>query len=294
MVKETREEKQSSEPWSADELRAKIGELQTRIEDLRVFDVKTVQERYDKRVKVLSDEINGAIADIYGQNTPKYWQNAIASLDNLPTVIGGARYPIDKVREVYQMGIDEAITKLAAVVENLEGKLNNLEGRPAADGQPGGPDGVSGHRRVFVIHGRDDMVKETVTSFLAKLDMEPVVLHERSNEGPIVLDEFPVKDSDDFAVFTLTSDDINPSSVERKENTTVVPQNSMFDLGFFLGSLGRKRVVVLRKGNGASGASPFDYYGIRTIALDDGALWELLLARDMKRAGLSVDMNKAV
>jgi hypothetical protein len=38
----------------------------------------------------------------------------------------------------------------------------------------------------------------------------------------------------------------------------------------------------------------FDYYGVRQVPMDDSALWELLLARDMKRAGLAVDMNKTV
>jgi predicted nucleotide-binding protein len=291
MVKETREEKQSSEPWSADELREKIAELQTRVEDLRSFDVKTVQERYDKRVKMLSDEINGTIAEIYGQNTPKYWQNAIASLDNLPTVIGGARYPIDKVREVYQMGIDEAMTKLASLVESLEGKLKDLEGEPAVEKQPGTSEATSDNRRVFVVHGHDDGAKEAVTRFLAKLDMKPEVLHERPDEGTTVLDKLGVRAPNDFAVFMLTADDIRQSSPQQNEEKDVMPRNAMFDLGFFLGSLGRERVVVLRKGNGVS---PFDYYGVRNISLDDGALWELLLARDMKRAGLAIDMNKAV
>jgi predicted nucleotide-binding protein len=293
MVKETKEEKPASEPLGAAQLQVYIAQLQGHIEDLRGFDVKTVQERYDKRIKVLSDEINGTIAAIYGQNTPKYWQNAIASLDNLPTVIGGARYPIDKVREVYQMGIDEAATKLDALVEKLDSNVQALEGQQPADKNPSPAEAPSGGGRVFVVHGRDDGVKETVTRFLDKMDLKPVLFHDRQQEGETALDRLgdQEKGPHAFAVFALTTEDLAGSNPSRQGEVSAPSRSMLFDLGFFLGSLGRERVIALRSGNGPS---PLDYYGVRTLPLDDGALWELLLARDMKRAGLNVDMNKAV
>src|SRR5512137_787360 len=85
----SREESQVIELLDAEALKGGLASLKGRVADLRSFDVKTVQERYDKRIKTLADDVNNTLADIFGQDTPRYWQYAITSLDTLPTVIGG-------------------------------------------------------------------------------------------------------------------------------------------------------------------------------------------------------------
>ena len=65
-------------------------------------------------------------------------------------------------------------------------------------------------------------------------------------------------------------------------------QNVIFEFGFFLGKLGRKKVRALVKG-GVEMLS--DYSGVVYIDLDDGE-WKLELAKEMKAAGLVVDMNR--
>lgn len=62
---------------------------------------------------------------------------------------------------------------------------------------------------------------------------------------------------------------------------------TLLALGFLLGCLDRRRICF------AEGAvSPWD--GAMRVSLDDGGLWRLLLAREMKRAGLDVDLNRAI
>lgn len=43
-------------------------------------------------------------------------------------------------------------------------------------------------RRIFVVHGHDDGAKEAVARYLAKLDLEPVVLHEQPNRGRTIIE----------------------------------------------------------------------------------------------------------
>ena len=97
-----------------------IAKLTSRIEDLASFDLGSIKDRFDPRIKALGDTINGTLADIFGHNTPAYWQHAIPSLDTLPSVVGGPRLSPHEIREVYKKGINDATAKLRSVLEILE------------------------------------------------------------------------------------------------------------------------------------------------------------------------------
>jgi hypothetical protein len=66
---------------------------------------------------------------------------------------------------------------------------------------------------------------------------------------------------------------------------------AMLAIGFLLAVLGRNRIACLQSGEGDL---PQVLQGATTFALDDSGLWRLLLAREMKRAGLDVDLNRAL
>jgi predicted nucleotide-binding protein len=68
-------------------------------------------------------------------------------------------------------------------------------------------------------------------------------------------------------------------------------QNVILELGYFLGRLGRNRVCALYR----SGVEiPSDYAGVLFTELDEGGGWRLQLAKELKAAGLPVDMNNAL
>ena len=65
-------------------------------------------------------------------------------------------------------------------------------------------------------------------------------------------------------------------------------QNVIFELGYFVAKLGRKKVCALYE----EGVEiPSDYKGVIFVSLDAGGAWRLTLAQEMKGAGLEVDMN---
>lgn len=66
---------------------------------------------------------------------------------------------------------------------------------------------------------------------------------------------------------------------------------AMLAIGFMLAVLGRSRIACLQSG---PGTLPTVLQGATTIAIDESGLWRLLLAREMKRAGLEVDLNRAL
>ena len=85
----------------------------------------------------------------------------------------------------------------------------------------------------------------------------------------------------------LTSDDVGGKSTE-----TLQPrarQNVLLELGFFLGRIGRDRVAALYE---ESVEIPSDYDGVLFVPLDSAGGWRFLLARELKAAGLVVDINR--
>ena len=68
-------------------------------------------------------------------------------------------------------------------------------------------------------------------------------------------------------------------------------QNVIFELGFFIGRLGRNRVCGLYTTNVEI---PSDYSGVLYIPLDEHGAWRMSLAKELKAAGFPVDMNLAI
>ena len=65
---------------------------------------------------------------------------------------------------------------------------------------------------------------------------------------------------------------------------------TLLEIGFLFGALDRRRVCYLVAGKGKV-APELD--GVVLVhPLDSGDLWHLLLAREMRKAGLEVDMNR--
>ena len=54
--------------------------------------------------------------------------------------------------------------------------------------------------KVFVIHGKDEGIKETVARFLQTFGLEPVILHEQANRGRTIIEKFEDHAQVEFAV----------------------------------------------------------------------------------------------
>lgn len=144
---------------------------------------------------------------------------------------------------------------------------------------------------VFVIHGRDNEVKQTVARFLEKIDLKPVILHERPDRGRTIIEKFEQHAEVGFAVALLTPDDEGSLYGEENNLKPRARQNVIFEFGYFIGRLGRQKVCALTKGNVEI---PSDYSGVLYIRLDDAGGWKMKLITELKNAGLDVDANKAL
>jgi predicted nucleotide-binding protein len=102
----------------------------------------------------------------------------------------------------------------------------------------------------FIVHGRDEAAKLSLKNFLQNsLHLpEPVILHERPSIGRTIIEKFEDYASTSQLVFVLlTPDDIVASVGDPDDAKRRARQNVIFEMGFFLGALGRSsgRVILL-------------------------------------------------
>ncbi len=153
---------------------------------------------------------------------------------------------------------------------------------------------ASGERtKVFLVHGRDTRALHEVARFLEKLDQDVIVLRELPNKGRTIIEKFENFANVSFAVVLLTPDDLGGTApaIGPEEFQPRARQNVIFELGYFIGRLGRNKVCALY----AEGVEvPSDYDGVIYTKLDEAGAWRLDLAKELRAAGIAIDMNLAL
>jgi predicted nucleotide-binding protein len=141
---------------------------------------------------------------------------------------------------------------------------------------------------VFVVHGHDGETKVTVARFLSRLlGREPVILHEQPDRGRTIIEKFEEHaERAGCAIVLLTGDDTGgpPSGPQQRR----ARQNVVFELGFFVGTLGRDRVIILYE---PQVELPSDLNGVLYIKLDDHGMWRNAVARELQAVGLQVELT---
>jgi predicted nucleotide-binding protein len=144
-------------------------------------------------------------------------------------------------------------------------------------------------KKIFIVHGHNHGLKETVARFLEKLDLDPIILHEKPSAGRTIIEKFSDYAGVQFAVVLLTGDDEGKLRLSADPTRLRARQNVILELGYFLGKLGRARVCVLYE---KDVDIPSDYQGVLFIQLDSGDHWRFELVKELRAAGYNVDANR--
>ena len=201
-------------------------------------------------------------------------------------VLDGGDNSDDRVS--YIEGLESAAAVLESMIEEVEEYWSDNDVSAAAHGKRAV---VPDTREVFLIHGRDEGTRETVARFLQQLELEPVILTEQASHGRTIIEKFETHADVSFAIALLTPDDAGTLQSETSASRPRARQNVIFEIGFFIGRLGRERVRALTKGEVEI---PSDYSGVEYIPLDDGGGWKFQLVKELKAAGFDVDANRAL
>lgn len=195
--------------------------------------------------------------------------------------------PLSRRVEIFLDTMRSGINCLESILERLELIPEVEEVRPTST-QASLP---SLRRDVFVVHGHDEGPKHSVARFIEKLELNAIVLHEEPSRGRTIIEKFEDYSNVGFAVVLLTPDDVGAAKDQQQDLKPRARQNVIFELGYFLGKLGRKRVCALYKGDVEIAS---DYQGVLYVAMDDAGGWKMKLASEIKEAGIAVDLNKVV
>lgn len=147
----------------------------------------------------------------------------------------------------------------------------------------------SDSEKVFLVHGHDNELKETVARFLEKIGLIPIILHEQASKGQTIIEKFEEHSNVSYAIVLMTPDDVGNLKSNKGKLNQRARQNVIFELGYFFGKLGRKNVCALLKGNVER---PSDYDGIIYIGVDSEGGWKMLIAKELKESGLKFDINR--
>lgn len=142
---------------------------------------------------------------------------------------------------------------------------------------------------IFIVHGHDTGRMQMLARFLESIDMNPIILHERASSGATIIEKLEKYSNVSFAVVLLSPDDVGSIASDKKNLHPRARQNVILELGYFLGKLGRKRTCALL----VEGVEiPSDYSGVLYISMDSSGGWKFHLAKELKAAGLPIDLNK--
>jgi predicted nucleotide-binding protein len=142
-------------------------------------------------------------------------------------------------------------------------------------------------RAIFVVHGRNEAMKQTVARYVERLGLDPLILHEQVNRGCTIIEKFERNAAQaSFAIVLMSGDDEGGPVNSPKQRNLRARQNVVVELGYFTALLGRSNVCVLV----SDGVEiPSDYLGVVYTKYDAAGGWKLDLARELVSAGYEVD-----
>jgi predicted nucleotide-binding protein len=287
---------------TAEQLRNRIQRLERCIADLDAFDPQTVEKRFgEPRVVTLEAAIDDALSASFGHGTPTYDRyRRSADLDQGPvqarlgTVFGrGPAIDYDakdraEARRYLAEGKLRSIAMLRQAIRSLQDQLEEHEQSASAPFTTR-PSDASVRKKIFVVHGHDEAALQAVARFLERIELEPIVLKEQPDRGLTIIEKFvEYAGHAGFAVILLTPDDLGGAAASETQQERA-RQNVIFELGFFVGQLGRGHVCLMRKGKVEM---PSDLSGVIYKDLDSGESWKFSLVQELKAAGVTLDANK--
>lgn len=139
--------------------------------------------------------------------------------------------------------------------------------------------------KIFIVHGHDEHLLIETENLCRKLNLEPIILKEQHSGGRTIIEKIEAHSDVRYAIILYTACDEGRKigDIPLKQRAR---QNVVFEHGYFIGKLGRQNVAAVVKGNVEIQG---DIDGVVYVSYIGG--WQFNLAKEMKGAGLTVDLN---
>jgi predicted nucleotide-binding protein len=147
-------------------------------------------------------------------------------------------------------------------------------------------------RRIIVVSGTDESMKQTITGALRKLGLAAIVMSEEPRQGKKIVDRFTDYADVGYAVVLLSPDVyVYPKGEEATKRERTPNQDVTLMFGFLLGKLGKDRVHAFYRET-PNFKFPIDFEGVKFTAIDDRESWKLALIREITACGYTVDAER--
>lgn len=168
----------------------------------------------------------------------------------------------------------------------IEEKLGSLEHSDLSSSTS--PDFIIAPKKVFIVHGHDELTKTKIARFIEKIDYKAIILHEQASGGKTIIEKIEAYTDVGFAIVLYTADDLGNGKDEASSGSlnNRARQNVIFEHGYLIAKLGRDKVVPLVVGDVEM---PSDISGVVYVSDTN---WQITIAKEMKQAGYAVDFNK--
>lgn len=212
------------------------------------------------------------------------YRTSYARVNSLFVISSGRNSPAEKLKELKE-DIQNKVENLESLVERVELIKSDIEVLPKAlpfDNSP------SNTTHIFIVHGHNTAIQQSVARTIEKLGLTPIILHEQPNAGKTVIEKFESHSNVGFAIILLTDDDEGKAKTELDLKKRA-RQNVVLELGYFIGKLGRSKVLPLYS---ETVELPSDIHGLLYVLLDKAENWKFSIVKELKEAGYSVDANR--
>ncbi len=139
--------------------------------------------------------------------------------------------------------------------------------------------------KIFIVHGHDSELKLAVARLIEKQGIEAVILREQANRGKTIIEKIEEYSDVGAAICLFTADDFGRAKKDNDDKSRA-RQNVVFEAGYFMGKLGRDKLVILSE-NGVE--LPSDMQG---VVYCDKTAWEFQILKELKAIGYNIDYNK--
>lgn len=198
--------------------------------------------------------------------SPLVWCGTDVEQENIDA-INWCRDGLEACKAIFETYLEDLADEVEIIPpQKAEVKLSNMD-------------------KIFIVHGHDGEMKNAVARIIAEQEIKPIILSEQANQGRTIIEKFEDYSDVSGAICLFTADDVGKAKSETEEKTRA-RQNVVLETGYFMGKLGRNRVVILAdKGI----EMPSDLSG---VVYTNTGNWQFDLLKEMSAMGYKVDLNK--
>lgn len=145
---------------------------------------------------------------------------------------------------------------------------------------------VMNNKKVFIVHGHNENIRDKVDAFVRRIGLEPVILCNEASRGQSILEKIISYSDVGFALVLYTGCDEGRLKGSKEVIKPRARQNVVFEHGYMIAHLSKDKVVALLEDNSIE--TPGDYAGVVYIKLSDSD-WETQVKRELHAAGIEYD-----